>query len=111
MSEFISLEDAVQMTTTYRDNMNEILKTEYQDPNVLAICETFDKSHIEDLLHQEGCEKLRIYFGMGEDYFVHPVIVGVDDHDQDILIEGDEMILERGLRCPDDCPPSSALNS
>ena len=37
------------------------------------------------------------------------VLVGVDDEDEDML--GNEYVLERGQRCPEECPPPSALNS
>lgn len=111
MSQFISLNEAIEMTRTYRQNRNEILKSEYQDRNILCICETIEKSKIDELFNQQGCEKLRIYFGMDENSLVHSVLVGVDDHDQDILPQGEEMILDKTLRCPDDCPPESPLNS
>lgn len=111
MSEFISLAQAIEMTRDYRANRNEILQSEYQDRNILCICETIEKSEIDDLFQQEGAVKLRIYYGMNEDLTVHAVLVAVDDHNRDILPDGEEMILDNSERCPDDCPPASPLNS
>ena len=64
MSAFISLTEAVQMTTDYRNNRESILATAYQGQNILAICETFDKAQVLQLLNETGCEKLRVYYGM-----------------------------------------------
>ena len=111
MSQFISLTEAIKMTSSYRQNRNDILKSEYQERNILCISETIERSEIEELMHQQGCVKLRIYYGMDDDLLVHAVIVGVDGADKDILPVGEEMILERNARCPDDCPPASPLNS
>ena len=111
MSQFISLTEAIKMTAAYRQNRNDILKSEYQERNILCISETIERSQIEELMNQAGCVKLRIYYGMDDDLLVHAVLVGVDDDDKDILPIGEEMILEKNVRCPDDCPPDSPLNS
>ncbi|MGV3528106.1 MAG: hypothetical protein ACO1OO_04355 [Flavisolibacter sp.] len=119
MSAFISLTEAVQMTTDYRNSRESILATAYQGQNILAICETFDKDQVLQLLNETGCEKLRIYFGMDTGKKVHSILVGVDADDIDILPPGtsltvteeDELILEKAFRCPETCPPDSELNT
>lgn len=122
-SHAISLDQAVAMTTLYRQNRENILQPQYQFQNILAICETFNKSDIQKLLNENGCEGFRIYYGMSADLQVHAILVGVDSTGADILLPsandqgngvkdgGDGDILEDGQRCPTYCPPDSPLNS
>jgi hypothetical protein len=111
----ISLAAAIEMTASFRDNRNSILQENYQDQNILPLCETFSKSAIEDVLSQDGCEGFRIYYGMDENLKIHAILVGVNDENEDILPseieETDGVILEDGQRCPPSCPPASPLNS
>jgi len=111
MSQFISLHDAIILTSDFRSNKENILATAYRGVGTLPICETFDRSVLDDLLAQTGCEKIRVYLGMDTNYKVKIVVVGVDSHDEDILTSGTELIAEDGYRCPTQCPPSSSLNS
>ncbi|MCW3074259.1 MAG: hypothetical protein JWP69_1328 [Flaviaesturariibacter sp.] len=112
---FIPLADAVTMTTTYRQQKENVLATAFRGQNILAICETFDRAAFDTVLAQNDCQGLRIYFGMDNSYKVHAIIVGVDSNDADMIpaksSATDEQIIETGARCPSDCPPSSALNS
>ena len=118
MNHFISLSEAVEITTRFRNNRETILKPEYQNQNILCIAETFDREAIDALLAQPDCKKLRIYGGMMENDEVHSVLVGVNSNNEDILPaqslnstgEEDELIVEMGQRCPDDCGPDSPLN-
>jgi len=104
----ISLQVAIEMTTRYRANK----------PNNFPICETFSKAAIEKLLATTGCVSLRIYYGMKENLEADAVIVAANAEGEDILppivtttLQGaDPLILEDGLRCPQDCPPASPLN-
>ena len=115
----ISLDEAIDMTSLYRREMNTILATQYQGQNILPVCETFDKAAFDSLLAETGCTAVRIYYGMSDDLKVHAVIVGVNSNNEDILPssvsmltrEDDPLVLEEATRCPDDCPPSSSLNS
>jgi len=105
----ISLQTAIDMTTRYRSNRLA------QFP----ICETFEKAPVTKLLATEGCTSLRIYYGMKENENVDAILVAVNAEGEDILpvitnaVEATDepIILEDGLRCPDDCPPKSPLNS
>jgi hypothetical protein len=121
---FISLAQAVKMTTTYREQLNEILKPEYQDKNILARSETFDRAPFDTVLAQPGCAGLRIYYGMDSELKVHAIVVGVNESNEDMLNpisalsekatapteEPQDPIIEQGMRCPEECPEPSPLN-
>ncbi|MDF2382480.1 hypothetical protein JMG10_13440 [Nostoc ellipsosporum NOK] len=113
MSHFITLTEAEDMTSRYRDNRNSILAEDYQDQDILPVCETFDREAFDTILEQEGCQKIRIYYGMEEDLKLHAIIVGVNGDDEDMLpgVGVEAVIVEKGMRCPPMCPPSSPLNS
>jgi hypothetical protein len=120
----ITLEQAVDMTTLYRENRISILKPEYQSDDILALNETFNGADVAALLSQSGCVGFRIYYGMSPDLKVHAILVGVDDQGSDMLplsesnptnlkeeVGGFEgIILEDSQRCPMACPPDSVLN-
>src|SRR6476469_5347432 len=119
MNHFISLATAADMTRTFRANREAILEPSYQGLNLLPICETFDREAFDQLLLQEGCDGVRIYYGMDDGMKVHAVIVGVDAAGADmvsggagasLVAEGD-VIIENGGRCPDICPGGSPLNT
>lgn len=107
------------MTTRYRQNRETILAASYQNQNILPLSETFDRAAFDALLAKTGCTRLRIYYGMDEDKKLHAIIVAVDDQNEDMLSQSaaltaedeEEDLLERGFRCPDDCPPDSPLNT
>lgn len=113
MNHEISLQDAVTMTSRYRENKESILNSG-QPADTLAICETFSADSIKQLLDQQGCEHFRIYYGMDENLKVHAILVGANEEGQDILTSGlnedPGVILEDGQRCPHLCPPASVLN-
>src|SRR2546423_13093659 len=111
MSQFISLQDAVDLTSQYRSYKETILATAYRNQNVLPVCETFDRDTLDRLLAQTDCQKIRIYLSMDTNYKVKIVVVGVDSNDEDILTKNSEVIGEDGYRCPTQCPPPSPLNS
>ncbi len=108
MSHQISLKEAIRLTTNYRENRQEVLKSEYRSTNILPFSETFDKSAFEKLIHQKDCVKIRAYFGMDDNKEVRLVFVGVNEKGEDLLPKDDEKdgptIQERGQRCPPICP-------
>lgn len=115
----ITLATAEKMTTLYRENINTILASGYQQKNILARSETFSREGFEMLLSQPGCVAVRIYYGMDAGLKVHAIAVGVNQQNEDILPpagsprirgDGEGVILEEATRCPDDCPPKSPLN-
>jgi hypothetical protein len=114
----ISLDRVKELTTHYAENKTKILKDEYHGNGTLPTCETFDRTAFDQLLAQEGCVGIRIYYGMDEDLQVKLVVVGVDENDQDIRnsnsnkklkndsIEDEPIFaLASGTRCPPDCAP------
>lgn len=104
----ISLQEAIAMTTLYRNNK----------PSNFPICETFDVDSITKLISTEGCKFLRIYYGMKEDMEADAILVAVNADEEDILPSSNDItsdtnniiLVEDGIRCPPDCPPSSPLN-
>ncbi len=108
MSNLISLQRAIDMTTLYRANKTKIL-AQGTNPDVLPICETFDRAAYDTLLAQPGCVKVRTYLGMNPDLTISVITVGVDSNDRDMVNDGNA-IVDNGTRCPISCPPSSPLN-
>lgn len=105
----ISLEEAIEMTTRFRGEIQSMLKPEFSAIGVLPISETFNKSIFEDLVIQTGCVAVRAYLGMDENNRVRLLFVGVDDNNNDILASTDEQggyIFEYGQRCPPICVTS-----
>ena len=105
----ISLQEAVDMTTLYRNNR----------PSNFFICETFERAAIDKLLATEGCYFVRIYLGMLPDLTVDAILVAANNDGEDILPAEPEpadkansaIIIEDGFRCPEACPPPSPLNT
>ncbi|HEV7332733.1 MAG TPA: hypothetical protein VGN63_16965 [Flavisolibacter sp.] len=119
MSHFISLAEAIDLTSRYRQYRESILKTDYQGQGTLPLSEMIPRAAIDTLLAHPACSGLRIYYGMPEDLKMRAVIVGVDGDGKDILPssnlseteeEEDDLIVDRTLRCPDICPDESPLN-
>ena len=114
------------MTTLYRESRDKILLEQYQGLNILPIAETFDRDAIDKLLSQEGCQKIRIYFGMDEALLLHAILVGADADNNDILPSGSSTTLDNpegesddndhtgivdlAQRCPPECGSLSPLN-
>lgn len=118
MSSFISLQKAIDMTTLYRHEKENILAPAYRGQDILAICETLDRDIFDVLLAKPDCTGIRIYYGMDESLKVNAMVVAVNSKNEDILPEGDgvkentgDYIGDETQRCPPDCPPPSDLNS
>ena len=116
-NQFISLTQAIDMTTRYRAQKENILAPAYKGKDILLLSETFDRSVFETLLAENDCQKLRIYFGMKDNLQVRAIIVGVNSKDEDLLPDAGmapagsgNQIAEEGTPCPTICPPPSGLN-
>ncbi len=116
MNHEIPLATAVEMTTRYRNNRKTVLAPS-QNPDLLPICETFEKAAIQQLLDEPRCVNFRIYYGMDDKLNIHAILVGADADGNDILPavntttgEDPVVILEDSVRCPNICPPASVLN-
>ena len=113
-SHFISLQQAIEMTTLYRSQRENVLAPGLK--GILLTCETFNRTAFDALLAEPDCVGIRIYFGMDKDLTVKLIVVGVNEKDEDILpsasstAEDGKTISENGLPCPPVCPPSSPLN-
>lgn len=110
----ITLNEAMIMTSRFRNHLSELLSQNYQ--HALCKAETFSLPDVHALLSVKDAAALRIYYGMKEDNTVHAILVAVNSNGEDILPvnEGDEtvaLILEDGLRCPKNCPENSPLNA
>jgi hypothetical protein len=115
---FISLQQAIEMTTRYRQNKGSVIAPAFSGSDILSTCDTFNKAAIEALLAKPGCTAIRLYYGMNADLQVRPILVAVNQNDEDMLpsatggmtTTGDD-IVDDAMRCPPLCPPPSALNS
>lgn len=108
----ITLQEAHDLNERYRNNKKAILAAGV-DEKILPICETFDRADFDSLFNQQGCTGIRIYLGMKENDDICIVAVGVNNNDEDMvsITSENNIILDRGHRCPAMCPPSSPLNS
>jgi hypothetical protein len=112
---FISLQQAIDMTTRYRENMTGVIDPSYADRGVLCISDTFDKAAIQTLIDKTDCASLRLYYGMNADLQIRPIMVAVNRNNEDILPTLNigavsEDIVDDTIRCPPICPPPSPLN-
>ena len=113
----ITLDEAAKMTSLYQNEKENILAPAYKGKNILCTSETFDRSAFDALLAEDDCVAVRIYYGMSDILQVHAIAVGVNSKNEDILpaagrsvTSTDPVIIEDGIRCPDECPTPSALN-
>jgi hypothetical protein len=115
----ISLDQAIKMTTLYREMKSTVIAPSYQNTGILCFSETFNKAAIDKLMQTPNAAALRIYYGMSEDLKLHAILVAVNEDGQDILpsadstitSEEDGIIVEEGQKCPPICPdPPSPLN-
>lgn len=63
---------------------------------------------LDRILAQNGCAGVRMYYGLNPDMTMSLVLVGVDEHMND-MDEGE--LAERIFPCPPYCPIDSALDS
>ena len=99
----ISLQTAIEMTSLYRTEVNNILAPEYKGTDVLPMSESFNNEAFTKLIAQDGCIGLRIYLGMAADKNVRLIIVGVNNNDEDMVGVAGGLIMEEGHRCPPIC--------
>ncbi len=114
---FISLNKAIEMTSRYRQNKNAVIDPAFSGNDILAICDTINKAALETLLAKSGCTAIRLYYGMNADLQLRPILVAVNQNDEDMLpasMGNNDMvgtdIVDDTIKCPPICPPPSALN-
>lgn len=94
----ISLDAAAQMTKNFRDTVS----------TTATIALYFGKKAIQDILNQENCVGLRLYYAINENSQNQLVAVGVDSSGND-LYQG--KLADRALCCPNYCSSANPLNS
>lgn len=102
--EMISLAEANNYVSTYKKSDNFAA-----NKNIKAFF--YGREKLQELLNQNDCVGIRIYYGGERDahggYSPALVLVGADEN-MDDLANG--KILERGAPCPPLCPTSIALD-
>lgn len=94
----ITLAEGAAMTKNYRDTIT----------TGAVIAHSFGKTSIVDLLAQTGCVGVRLYYAISSTSVKELVAVGVDQYGND-LYQG--IILDRTIKCPQDCPAANPLNT
>ncbi len=98
-AEEFPLGTAAEWTKNYRDTI------EKGD----TIAHFFGRNIIEQILAQEGCMGIRIYYALDENGKKQLIIVGADAHEND---QYQQTIAERSLNCPPfNCSSENPLNS
>lgn len=92
----IPLATAAEMTAAYRA----------QNPNE-TLAHYFGKDIILQILAQEKCVGIRIYYGLNRDGGKELILVGVDSQENDLT----DFVADMSLPCPKACSTSNALNS
>jgi hypothetical protein len=62
----------------------------------------FESASIQRLLAQQGCKYLRFYYGEDDQGKQHVVLVGADEHGNDLL-GGASVVLQNHWPCPPIC--------
>jgi hypothetical protein len=73
-----------------------------------TIAHFFGDKIIQDILAQEGCVGIRMYYGIDTDGASQLILVGADSEEKD-LVEG--IVADYSCPCPNMCGSSNALNS
>lgn len=98
MGEFISLQEASEMTANYRATI--------QPGETIAVAGS--KAIFEQILAQPGCEGLRMYFAIESDGTKTLVVTGIDSVENDMC---SGLIAEKFGPCPKRCAEPNELNS
>jgi hypothetical protein len=118
MSNFITLQQAVAMTTNYRNEKENILAPAYKGTDILPLSETFDRASFDALLAETDAQYIRVYLAMDADLKTRLIAVAANSKNVDILpsatgaaaLDGGPYIVEDGIRCPPNCQSGSPLN-
>ncbi len=94
----ITLADAAELTARFRDNM----------PWDDTIAEFFGKSALLDILNQEDCVGIRLYYGFDSNMRPSLVAVGAKPNEDD-LVNG--YLAQHARKCPVFCSSPNDLNS
>lgn len=92
----IPLQDAADMTSAYRRANPGETKGHF-----------FGKEILLELLNQDGCKGIRMYYGIGESGEKELVLVGADAQENDMT----DLVADLSLPCPGLCGVANVLNS
>lgn len=106
---FISPAEARTMILRYKDSLSTIVQGGFPLSN-LTLSEHFNAGEVSQLLKQPNCAGFRVYLGMDDSMAIKLVMVGTDADGADLLPQG-ALIVDKGSRCPPECPPDSSINS
>ncbi len=67
----------------------------------------FGKDILQDILDQEGCMGIRMYYGLDEDGNKELVLVGADADENDLTA----LVADLSMPCPGVCGNANVLNS
>jgi len=67
----------------------------------------FGKDILHDLLNQQGCMGIRMYYGLDEDGNKELVLVGADANENDMTA----LVADLSMPCPGVCGNANVLNS
>jgi hypothetical protein len=96
--EFITLEEGAAMTARFRNSV----------PAGSTIGQFVGMEKLMDILSQENCVGIRLYYGLSETNEPTIVAVGADSNEND-LTEG--IIIDHFKKCPPMCSQKNKLNS
>lgn len=94
----VTLQEAAEWTANYRKSVQ----------SGETIAHFIGKNKLIELLEQENCLGVRIYYGLDENGEKNLVFVGADEDEND-LVNG--VILEYTIKCPPTCSVKNPLNS
>lgn len=92
----ITLSNAANMTAEYRKNNPGGTKAHF-----------FGRDILNQILEQEGCQGIRMYYGQDEDGNKQLVLVGADSDENDML----DLVADLSHPCPNACSNPNSLNS
>lgn len=94
----VSLHEAAVWTANYRKSIK----------SGETIAHFIGKNKLIELLEQENCVGVRIYYGLDENGEKNLVFVGADQNENDLI---ENIILEFTKKCPPYCSDKNPLNS
>ncbi len=95
---FVTLREASGWTANYRATISS--------GDIIA--HFFGTEKIKDILDQEDCVGIRIYYGIDDDGKKNLILVGAKANEDDLV---DGLILDRSVYCPAVCGGTNDLNS
>jgi hypothetical protein len=94
----VTLAEASGWTANYRRTI----------PAGEIISQFVGRNKLMEILNQDGCMGVRIYYGIGDDGKKNLILVGAEADENDMV---DGIIVERLFPCPPLCSGRNSLNS